>query len=156
MTRARSNDVARGSIFAYGGGIDAEYEFEVVPAEQDWSDDAYLSFRAAQSTRHPLTRLALADTTFTVTLEDSLGTTSSIRIDAYGGGIEEPYQRNGFGPGQGWQNEFETIRIRLTDFLANGSGLDLTRVRFLRFEFGPSFGSLQGRLGLDDVELTKE
>ena len=98
----------------------------------------------------------LGDLTFTVTLRDGSGTTSSVDIGAYGGGVEEPYQRDGAGEGVGWFNEFETIRIRLTDFLTNGSGLDLTDVEAVRLDFGPSFGSNEGRLGLDDVELTND
>ena len=134
----------------------AHERLEVVPAERDFTDDTFLSFRAAQATRHPQTIAETGDLAFTVTLEDGLGNTSSIRIDAYGGGIEEPYARGGFGTGFGWQNEFETIRIRLTDFLAGGPGLDLTDVRFVRFDFGPGSGSAAARLGFDDLELTEE
>ena len=53
-------------------------------------------------------------------------------------------------------NEFETIRIRLTDFLNNGSELDLDDIAAVRFEFGSSFGSERGRLGMADVELTRD
>ncbi|UCF68105.1 MAG: hypothetical protein JSV80_02050, partial [Acidobacteriota bacterium] len=58
--------------------------------------------------------------------------------------------------GAGWQNEFETIRIRLTDFLRNGTSLDLTDIRAVRFDFGASHGSAEGRVALDDIELVKE
>ena len=156
MTRARANDLTRGAVFDFGAGGDAFYELEIVAGERDLTDDTYLSFRAAQGTRHPETTAALADLSFTVTLVDGFGTTSSIRIDAYGAGLEEPYQRTGFGTGAGWQNEFETIRIRLGDFLANGSGLDLGNVEFVRLEFGSSFGSAEGRVAIDDVELVRE
>ena len=44
----------------------------------------------------------------------------------------------------------------LTDFLTNGTGLDLTDIEAVRFEGGPSFGSPEGRLGLDDIELTAD
>jgi hypothetical protein len=77
-------------------------------------------------------------------------------VAAYEAGLEEPYQRTGSGSGAGWQNEFETIRIRLTDFLHNGSGLDLSNVVAVRLDVGPSFGSAEGRLGLDDVMLSKD
>jgi hypothetical protein len=66
---------------------------------------------------------------------------------------ELPYQRTGSGTGVGWQNEFETIRIRLADFLTDGSHLDLRDIVAVRFDFGPHFGSAKGRLALDDVEL---
>jgi len=153
MIHAQSTDTSRGVVFDWDGK-DAFYELEIIPAERDFTDDKYLSFRACQGTRHPYTVAEIGDLTFTVTLRDAGGTTGSIDIGAYGGGIEEPYQREGYGVGTGWFNEFETIRIRLTDFLANGSGLDLADIEAVRFEFGPSFGSSQGRIGLDEIELT--
>ncbi len=156
MTRGEVTDDTRGAVFDYDAGGDAFYELEVIPSERDFSDDHFLSFRFMQGTRHPLTAAELGDLILTVGLEDGAGTSGAIRIDAYGGGVEEPYQRTGYGTGAGWQNEFETIRIRLTDFLANGSGVDLTNVRYVRFYFGSTYGSAQGRLGLDDVELTVE
>ncbi|HEX6811614.1 MAG TPA: hypothetical protein VF384_08335, partial [Planctomycetota bacterium] len=79
-----------------------------------------------------------------------------INIGAYGAGIEEPYQRNtdpSCGAGVGWNSEYETIRIRVADFLNNGSLVDLNSVRKLIFRFGPSVGSTQGRLGFDEIEL---
>jgi hypothetical protein len=74
-------------------------------------------------------------------------------IGAYGGGLEEPYQRTGCGAGTGWNNEFETLRLRLADFLNDGSGLDLTDVRTVALRFGPGWGSSVGRFGLDQLEL---
>jgi hypothetical protein len=152
MTHASSegSDDSRGVVFDWDNA-DRFYELEVVPALCDFSDHLYLSCRACQGTRHPYTTSELGDLTFTVTLRDASEVTSSIQIGAYGAGIEEPYQRSG-----GWHNEFETIRIRLTDFLTNGSSLDLTDVVAVRFEFGPTFGSAEGRLGLDDIELSSD
>ena len=66
------------------------------------------------------------------------------------------FQPSCIGPQLGWNNEFETIRIRLTDFLANGSGLDLTDMEAIRFEFGGASGSDVGRIGLDDIVLTND
>ena len=81
-------------------------------------------------------------------------------MGAYGGGIEQPYARRDETPeggmGMGWANEFETIRIRIADFLHTGVAIDLSDVRTVRLEFGASFGSSQGRLGFDDLHLTKE
>ncbi|MBD3868398.1 MAG: hypothetical protein IFK94_09760 [Acidobacteria bacterium] len=156
MTRGEVSDDTRGAVFDYAAGGDSFYELEVVPVEQDFSDDRFLSFRFVQGTRHPLTAAELGDLNLTVSLVDGVGGASAIRIDTYGGGVEEPYQRGNYGSGAGWQNEFETVRIRITDFLANGSDLDLSNIRFVRFDFGSSYGSAQGRLGLDDVELTEE
>ena len=60
------------------------------------------------------------------------------------------------GGGAGWANEFETVRIRLTDFLNNGAALDLTDITRVRLQFGSSSGSSRGRLGIDDIELTTD
>ncbi len=67
----------------------------------------------------PLHAAVLGDQDFEVELEDGAGNTSRIRISAYGGGIEEVYQRVSGGVA-GWQNEFETIKIPLADFTADG------------------------------------
>ncbi len=154
MTVGGSGDDTRGVVFEWNS--DSHYELEIVGSERDLRDDAFLSFRACQATRHPNTIAELGDLTFTVTLRDSAGVTSSINIGAFGGGLEEPYQRTGCGSGTGWANEFETIRVRLKDFLNNGSGLDLADIAAVRFEFGSSYGSDLGRMGLDDVEFTKD
>jgi hypothetical protein len=156
MERLRGTDIGRGVVFDWTVGASHHYEYEIIPSRRDLSDHAYLSFHACQGTRHPETIAELADLTFTVTLRDGSGTTSSINIGAYGGGIEETYLREGCGDGAGWMNEFETIRIRLTDFLNNASVLDLTDITAVRFEFGGAFGSDRGRLGLDEVELTRD
>ena len=58
------------------------------------------------------------------------------------------------GGGVGWGDEFETIRMRVTDFLADNSGLDLSSVEAIRFDFGLPGSSPIGRLGIDDVELS--
>jgi hypothetical protein len=84
-------------------------------------------------------------------LRDASSTTSTINIGAFGGGLEEPYQRAG-----GWHNEMETIRIRLTDFLNNNSGLDLSNIVAVRLDVGPAHGSPEGRIVIDDVMLTND
>ena len=155
MIHAGPNDDTRGVVFNWNG-TDCYYEQEIIPEQRDLSEYLYLSFRACQGTRHPYTIVELGDLTFSVTLRDGSGTTSSINIGVYGGGIEEPYQRSGAGDGVGWFNEMETIRIRLTDYLTNGSGLDLTDIEAVRFDVGPSWGSHEGRIGLDDIELTND
>ncbi|MEM7305708.1 MAG: hypothetical protein AAF682_03505 [Planctomycetota bacterium] len=113
----------------------------------------YISFRACQATRDAFTAASLGDLTFDVTLVDTNGTFSRVNIGAFGGGIEEPYQRTGCGGGVGWANEFETVRIPIQAFAYNNSGIDLSKVFVIGLEFGPSHGSAQGRIGLDDVEL---
>jgi hypothetical protein len=153
MTEGGASDTTKGVVFDWNG-VDRTMSFEIVAESRDVSTYQYLSFRAAQGTRHPLTDQALGGRTFTVTLRDANGIASSINVGAYGDGIRAPYQRTGCGVGAGWGNEFETIRARLGDFLNNGSGLDLTNIVAIDFQFGPSYGSSAGRLGLDDIEFT--
>ncbi|UCF34372.1 MAG: hypothetical protein JSV78_03530, partial [Phycisphaerales bacterium] len=149
-THASYGDTSRGVVFDWNG-TDRYYEWEVIPEQRDFSNDLYLSFRAAQGTRHPYTLEYMGDLTFSVTLRDGSGTTSSINIGAYGGGLEQPYDRQG-----GWHNELEVIRIRPTDFLTNGSGLDLTDIVAVRFDCGPSWGSNEGRIVVDELMLTND
>jgi hypothetical protein len=144
------NDTGRGVVFDWTGA-DKFYEWAIPAGEQNFADDLYLSFRGAQGTQHPNTLAVAGDLTFTVTLRDSAAITSSINIGAYGGGIEAPYQRSG-----GWHNEMEAIRIRLTDFLNNNSGLNLGSIAAVRLNVGPSWGSAQGRVVLDDLVLSKD
>jgi Bacterial Ig-like domain (group 3)/Platelet-activating factor acetylhydrolase, isoform II len=144
------NDTGRGVVFDWTG-TDRFYEWAVPAGEQNFANDLYLSLRGAQGTRHPNTLAVGGDLTFTVALRDSVGTTSAINIGAYGGGLEQPFQRNG-----GWHNEMETIRIRLTDFLNNGSGLNLGSIVAVRLNVGPLWGSPQGRVVIDDLVLSND
>jgi hypothetical protein len=153
MTMGSATDTTRGIVFEWNNA-DRALSFEIVPERRDVSSYQHLSFRAAQGTRHPLTVLELARRSFTVTLRDGNGVASSINIGAYGEGIAPPYQRTACGVGAGWGNEFETIRIRLGDFLNYASGLDLTNIVAIDFQFGPTYGSRAGRLGFDDLEFT--
>ncbi len=147
-TQASATDSSRGVVFDWTNQ-DRFYEWEIVAGERDFTDNVYLAFRAAQGTQHPNTLAVLGDLTFSVTLRDAGGTSSSINIGAYGGGLEQPYQRGG-----GWHNEMEAVRIRLTDFLNNGSGLDLSQIVAVRLDVGPSWGSAVGRIVVDEVMLT--
>ena len=149
-TQGSSSDSTAGVVFDWSGGS-SYYEWSIIPSGRDFSDYLYLSFRGAQGTQHPNTKIVSEDLTFTVSLIDGGGNFSSINTGAYGGGFEEPYDRSG-----GWHNEMEVIRIRLTDFLNNDSGLDLTDVRAVRFNFGPAFGSNEGRIVLDELMLTQD
>src|SRR5690606_22370252 len=114
MTRgSRASDPTRGIVFDYQS--DAFLEFEVVAGGHNFTDYRFLSWRACQGTRHPDTTFFLGEQAYEVTLRDGAGATSTIRIDAYGAGHEELYQRTGEGTGAGWGNEFETIRINIHD-----------------------------------------
>lgn len=156
FTWARAADRERGLVVEYDGSGDKDLVFALVPELSDARGFRYLSFRAAQVTRSPFTTSALGDTTFGVTLTDADGATATVNIGAFGGGIEEPYQRTSCGTGAGWGNEFETVRIPLEAFVTDGSGVDLSRLASVSFRFGPSFGSPVGRLGLDDLELVED
>jgi hypothetical protein len=157
FTHGRASDSTRGLVVEYGPpDADVDLSFSLVQAQQDLSDWDYLSFRACQTTRHPNTTAELGDLNFTVELADGSGNLGRIRVGAYGGGVEEPYQRTSCGIGAGWGNEFETIRMRLADFQTDGNGLDLSDVQTLTFRFGLAWGSRFGRVGLDDIEFTKE
>jgi hypothetical protein len=149
-TQAGASDSSRGAVFEWTN-TDKFYEWAIASENRDLSKYRYLSFRAAQATRHPNTLIDTGDLTFSVTLRDGLTNTSTINIGAYGGGLEQPYARDG-----GWHNEMETVRIKLTDFLNNGSGLQLTNIVAVRLDFGPSFGSDSGRIVIDELMLTSD
>ena len=154
VTLGGTGDTTAGVVFSFDA--DRFYQVGVPAALRDFSSWKYLQFRAAQATRHPLTTAVLEDLTFDLVLVDGMGRRSVINIGAFGGGIEEPYQRPDCGSGEGWANEFETIRIRVADFANSGADLDLTEIVAVRFEFGPSHGSPQGRLALDEIGLSKD
>lgn len=150
--QATTGDDSRGVVFDWSN--DRFYEWTIPAAARDFTRFEFLSFRGAQGTQHPNTLAETGDLTFDVTLIDGSspsGVTSTINIGAYGGGLEEPYARP-----DGGHNEMETIRLRLTDFLNNGSGLDLSDIAAVRFEFGPTHGSASGRIVIDDVMLTND
>jgi hypothetical protein len=149
-TQGLATDTTRGAVFDWTDA-DKFYEWQVLAAANDFSRFRYLSFRGAQGTQHPNTAVLLEDLTFSVTLRDGGGVTSTINISAYGGGLEEPYQRDG-----GWHNEMETIRIRTTDFLNNASGLNIANIVAVRLNVGPSFGSSRGRIVIDELMLTND
>lgn len=153
FTGGSASDSTAGIVFEFDN-VDRSLVYELEPADRDWSGLGFLSFRAAQATRDVLTNDALEDLTFEVALEDGSGNRSTVWIGAWGGGIEEPYQRTGCGTGTGWANEFETIRIRVADLRHDGTGLDLADIERLEFLFGPSHGSPSGRIGIDDIEVT--
>ncbi len=149
-TQGQASDTTRGVVFDWTGA-DHFYEWQIAAGTNDFTRFLYLSFRGAQGTQHPNTAAVLGDLTFSVTLRDGAGATSRINIGAYGGGLEEPYQRSG-----GWHNEMETIRIRNTDFLNNGATLNLTNIVAVRLDVGPTFGSNEGRIVIDELMLTND
>jgi hypothetical protein len=152
-----AGDSTRGLVLEFAPPQDdVDLAFSLPAALRDLTGHGYLSFRSCQTTRHPNTTAELADLTYTLELTDGAGNFGRINIGAWGGGVEEPYQRTSCGSGAGWGNEFETIRVRLADFQTDATGLDLSDVRTLTFRFGLAWGSRFGRIGLDDIEFNKE
>lgn len=147
-----SEDLARCLVFDHSVGTDRFLEFEVVPSARDLRAFALLSFRAAQGTRHPETVALAGPHSFAVTLRDEDGVTSTVPFGVWGA-LTPLYARTGAGSGVGWLAEMNTVRIPLACFSADGSGLDLSRIAALRFEFGASYGAERGRLALDDVQF---
>lgn len=148
-------DTTHGMVFEWNS-VDRLIAFDLVPAFADSTGFTHVSLRACQVTRHPLTTAQLGDVDFTVRLRDALGNSASVRIGAYGGGIEEPYQRTGCGSGTGWANEWETVRVPVADFVRTTPGFDRTQLVGVDLLFGPGYGSTLGRLGLDDVAFVRD
>jgi hypothetical protein len=157
MTAGGASDTTAGIVLGWSGA-DHFLAFEIPLGSRDLSRQGFVSFRACQSTRAVETSSEDADLVFSVALVDENGASSTIGTGVYGGGIEEPYQRTGCGgtSGPGWGNEFETIRVRIADFTRNGSPLDLEHVAKIEFRFGPSFGSGEGRIGMDDIVIARD
>ncbi len=155
MTYGGPGDDTRGCVFQWSTDGQSLI-FELPEGERDLTQYDFLSMRACQVTRDFLTSSADAPLTFTIGLSDENGNSQRIHTGAFGPGLEEPYPRSSCGSGSGWSNEFETIRIRLTDFQRDESALDLSQVESVGLFFGQSFGSRFGRIGLDDLMLTKE
>ena len=152
MTRSRFDDTPHCVVFDWFQGAQVYYEQAMTPELQDFTQYGFLSFRLCQGTRHPNTVMLDDGLSLSVTLRDLNGLSSTIRTDNYGF-VTSPYKRTGYGSGAGWGNEFCSVRLRLEDFLNNGSGIDLGHIEAVRFEFGSAFGSERGRIGLDDIEL---
>ncbi len=153
MTRWRdTGDDPRCAVFDWDGTAPSSYEFDLPAANQDLTQWGALSFRACEGTRHPDTDAWNAPLSFSVGLVDTQGHTSSIDFGVYGA-LTRTYPRGGQGAGVGWANEFTSVRIALTDFQADHSQVDLKSVKSLRFDFGPSYGSTVGRIGLDDIAI---
>ena len=147
MIRGRADDETRGMCLEWNGIASAE--FGLVTSLRDASGQAYLSFRAARVTRHPLTTLVTQPLAFSVALVDGAGRSSELSIEPYRMTLPVPYPRGGYGGGVGWQDEFVTVRIRLDDFLAGGRELDLSDLSAIRIGLGG--GTAAGRIVIDDL-----
>ena len=149
-TQDGASDTGKGVVFDWNG-TNRYYEWSVVPELRNFAAWKYLGLRGAQGTQHPYTQATNGILTFTITLRDGANNTSSINTGAYGGGFGMPYARSG-----GWHNEMRRIRIRTTDFLANGSPLDLGNIVAVRLNFGPAWGTNQGRIVIDELMLDND
>ncbi len=137
MTRSRfAGDSSRCAVFDWGASSPRFYEQEVVPAARDFSSRAFLSFRACQGTRHPQTDALDAPTELHGDAARREGRVVVDRLRGRGAAHASVRADRDSESGAGWANEFTTVHLRLTDFLTNGSGLDLTNVAAVRFDFG--------------------
>lgn len=147
------SDLARGLVFDWSEEAPGSLLFEVPTDLADWTGYNVVSLSAAQGTRHPTTEALAGTLDFTVVLIDANGVESAINWGDQGQ-ITRPYQRSGVGSGRGWANEFNTVRIPLTDFEI-GSTLDLSQIAAVRLDFGGDSGTALGRIGLDNLELSR-
>ncbi len=147
-------DFSRGTVFDYTVGSTRFVEFEVIPGSRDLRDFNYVSFRACQGTRHPETVALNGSNSFSVTLRDGNGVSSTVHFGAWGK-LDPLYQRTGSGTGAGWVNEMNTVRIGTWEFQTDGSPLDLSDIVAVRLEFGGAYGSSRGRIGLDDIQFMR-
>lgn len=93
MTRARFDDDPKCATFSWEENDSLMFE---VPADiSDWSDHAFLHFRACQLTRHPF-NTDFAQLSFEVEIEDISGNTRRVSSSNYGH-ILQPYQRGNGG-----------------------------------------------------------
>jgi len=152
MTQAGySGDTNRGLVVHWEPETEGSITWLIPDSMADFSPYTFLSFRAAQITRHPLTMGLATSLSVIVEVVDQAGRTRAIPHKEIGQ-VTHPYPRSTGGE-YGWSNEFNTIRLRLTDFLADGSGLDLTDISAVRLRFGESSSSPIGAIGIDDLVL---
>ena len=152
-THGVPGDPPRGGVFSFNGASQS-LEYELPLGTRDVSGFGELAFMLAQASRHPNTVALAANVRFAVRLEDENGASTTLRVDAYGDGIGQPYARGSCGTGTGWAAEFESFRLPLVDFTRNGSALDLTRIRYVELLFGSSHGTAQGRIVIDQIEFS--
>ncbi len=155
------NDLMNGMTLVSGDGwergivmrwtTDANYT-ERLTAPLDVTGFREVAMRVSQMTRSPGTVALSGQLSFVVEMEDADGHTVSRNTSEYGG-VTDPYPRDGLGAGQGWANEWNSVRIPLRDFRGEGQGLDMTRIVAVRLKFGESVGSPTGQIGFDDLHF---
>ena len=152
MTQAGYDyDENRGLVFRWGAGDPGSVTWLVPDAMQDFTQYTWLSFRAAQISRHPNTTALGGSLSMTVVLVDATGKEQAIP-HAELGGISTPYGRT-YAGGAGWSNEFNTIRLRISDFASGSSNVNLSAISAVRLRVGEGAGSEVGAIGIDDLVL---
>jgi hypothetical protein len=148
-----ASEDTRGLVF--GWEEEGSWALALPADQQDWRAYTSISLRFCQQTRHSNTRSWDHLIGFSITLIDADGLEVSLPLRD-NAEAESPYSRLGLGGGTGWANEWQTARLRLLDFEAGGTGIDLSRIATLRLDFGGDHGGGPGRAGLDDIELITE
>ena len=152
--RATTSDTQRMVAFDWNSAQSMEWAVPI--ALQNVSACDFIELRVGQGTRHPNTVTLNGAATFSIVLRDQAGTEVRVGSRAYGEAVNAPYARTGSGTGTGWQNELRTVRLRLRDFRAGGTALDLAHLAAVRIEVGGTAGSATGRFVIDDLQFTKE
>lgn len=119
------------------------YTQAIVATARDWRDYRYLSLAVGQEW------VGANDIAFSITLRDLDGHASTISSSEYG-----PVHLNDQYFVAPLRTKPQIYRFRLTDFNANGTGVDLSRVADVKLEFGANHGSgYSGDVVIDDIEL---
>ncbi|MCB9681746.1 MAG: hypothetical protein H6733_09765 [Alphaproteobacteria bacterium] len=153
FTEVSTGGTERGAVFTWAGR--SWLEWQVVPALADATRFSHLQLRLAQRTRTPQTVAWGGDLSVTVQLRDAAGHVAALDM-AQAVAAPEPYQRAGLGSGAGWIQAFQTVRVRLTDFLGVDPDLDLTSIVAVRLQVGTGFGADTGSVGIDDLAFVHE
>jgi hypothetical protein len=140
-----AGDNSLGTVFDWGEGESRFLEHEIIPGQRDLTGSLYLSLRACEGTRHPHTVALNGPLSFTVTLRDGSGSTSSIRPTTTVS--HDPTSEPGSVPAPAGRTSRDDTHP-LADFAAGGSVNDLTDVVAVRLQFGQASGFAPCRLGL--------
>ncbi len=152
--RATASDTQR--MVAWDWNSAQSMEWAVLPALKDMRNHAFVEVRVGQGSRHPNTVTLNGGASFSIVLRDGAGVEVRRSSSLQGEAVNLPYQRTGSGTGAGWQSELRTIRLRLRDFQAGATGIDLSNIVAVRLEVGGTSGSATGRFLLDDLQFTKD
>lgn len=147
MTWATNNapTADRGLVFGWTG--DGSVDFALTDGLRDLSRHEALTLRVAQTARHPDNDGPLA---FGIALTDAAGNRSLVDMSVYGR-VTIAAPRGGLGQGTGWVNDFNTLRVPLHAFVADGRALNLGDIDTVSLVFGAEFGAPAGHIGIDDL-----